>query len=133
MNNYYISYLLNQMKIGKAKKVLFVETVYTNTNYSLLDIFFKIGIISGFKKIDNKKLRIFLKYKNNKSVIKDIQLVSKPTKRVYWSKRVILNNLQKSDFFGFYIISTKKGLVTNFSYLYNNINFGGEVIIKIYV
>lgn len=73
------------------------------------------------------KLKIALKYENNKSVISSIKRISKPSLRVYVNHSElpkVLNN------FGIAIISTSMGMMTNREAKKKGI--GGEVVCEIY-
>jgi small subunit ribosomal protein S8 len=96
--------------------------------YKILDILYKQGLIRGFA-IKNDKIRVFLKYYENLPVCK-LQLVSKPSRRIYsrlHNLSLIYNNYA---FSGFYIISTNKGLLTSTDCLLNKANCG-EIILKV--
>ena len=72
-------------------------------------------------------IEISLKYYHGEPVIKEIVRISKPGLRVYSSVKgmpVYRNNM------GISIISTSKGVMTNFKA--KEINIGGEVIWRIY-
>jgi ribosomal protein S8 len=74
---------------------------------------------------------IFLKYKKDgQPLIHSLDLISKPSNRVYWTLTTLSKNYRKHAFSSFYIISTSKGLMTsNEALLYKNIS--GEILCKI--
>ena len=76
---------------------------------NFLRILWTEGFILGYKidKQNLNKIKIFLKYKNNKPVINSIKFISKPSRRVYYSvKQIWKIDSNKS----FIIFSTNKGL-----------------------
>lgn len=119
------------LNLASRKKYLFVFTQDTILIRNLLKILYEQGVIRGFK-IMNKKIKIFLKYQNSKSILTKIYVVSKPSRRVNWN----LNELNKvqnyNNFSGFFILRTSVGLLTsNFCLLKKFIS--GEVLLKIEV
>lgn len=97
------------IKNGQLAKRNFIFQPRKNICESFLQILWNEGFILGYK-IDDKnsnKLKIFLKYKNGKPVINSIKLISKPSRRIYYSiDRIWKIDSSKS----FIILSTNKGL-----------------------
>lgn len=73
---------------------------------------------------------MYLKYDSGRPVIFNINIISKPSKRVNWTLSFLSKNFKRHDFSTIYIISTPKGLLTNNDILLSK-NFAGEVICKI--
>lgn len=97
------------IKNGQLAKRNFIYQTRKNICESFLQIMWDEGFILGYL-IDNSnsnKLKIFLKYNEGKPVINSIKIISKPSKRVYWS----INQIWKIDSSkNFIIFSTNKGL-----------------------
>ena len=74
-----------------------------------------------------KQIEISLKYFDGKPAIKEISRISKPGMRVYSSVKTMPN--YKNNM-GISILSTSKGVMTNFSA--KNANIGGEVLCRVY-
>lgn len=91
---------------------------------SFLNILWNEGFISGYTVERKNKLKIFLKYKDNKPVIKKIKNLSKSKLRIYYSNTQIWK-LETSKFF--LIFSTSKGLKTIAEC--KKLNLGGEPFI----
>jgi small subunit ribosomal protein S8 len=95
-----------------------------------LKVLHEEGYIRGFEITENEKgkqLEIALKYYDGKPVIKEISRVSKPGMRVYSSVKTMptyKNNM------GISILSTSKGVMTNFSA--QSANIGGEILCRVY-
>jgi ribosomal protein S8 len=67
---------------------------------------------------------------NGKASVYNIDLISKPSKRVYWTLNFLSKNYRRYNFSTIYIISTPKGLMTQNDILLTK-NFSGEVLCKI--
>lgn len=102
------------LKLKKTKNIIQIVNILSNE-----------GLIIGYEEIDSNNLNIFLKYnQENKPAIKNIQMISKPGKRVYVKNKWLYNNKP-----GIYNISTTSGYITN--NLAKKYNKGGELICKI--
>lgn len=117
----FFSNLINHYKAKKSK----LRLKKTKNILKILDIFIKEGLIIGFILEDNLYINIILKYHNNKPVLNNITLISKPGKRVY------INNkwLYKNNKLGIFILSTPKGFLTDVEA--KKFNLGGELICRI--
>ena len=117
------------IKNGQLAKRNFIVQKRKKICESFLKILWNEGFIIGYQINSNdlNKLKIFLKYKNNKPVINSIKLVSSPGRKIYYS----INQIWKIDSSkSFIIFSTSKGLksITECKKL----NLGGEPFIIIY-
>ena len=96
---------------GQLSKRSFILQPNKKICKSVLNVLWNEGFILGYKttKEDSNVLKIFLKYNQNKPVIKKIKGISKPSKRIYYS----INQIWKIDSNKtFLIISTNQGLKT---------------------
>ena len=112
--------LLNQVKIPRSK-----------FRTKILEVLKKEGYISDFRILSDSgnknSLSVDLKYNNGLPVIKEINRVSKPGRRVYasaYSIPKIQNGL------GLAIVSTSKGIMTDDEA--RNQNIGGEIICRVF-
>jgi len=96
------------IKNGQLTKRSFIFQNRKKICESFLKIFTEEGFILGYS-IESKKIKIFLKYKNNKPVINTIKLVTKPGRRVHCSVKQIWKIDSNKCFI---IFSTNKGLKT---------------------
>jgi len=117
----------NAAAIGKVDVVL----PYSNMKYSIAKILEKEGYLQSVEKLEQGKfpeLKVNVKYSSEgKSVVKNLKMISKPSRRVYATVSDlprVLNN------FGIAIISTPNGLMTNKDARRRCL--GGEVICEIY-
>jgi len=97
----------------------------------VLDVLQEEGYIRGYSeaKTDNGagELQIELKYYEGEPVIREIQRVSKPGRRVYSSVKtmpIVRNGL------GISIISTPKGVMSDNAARENNV--GGEILCRVF-
>jgi small subunit ribosomal protein S8 len=110
MKNYLWNMFAN-LKNGQLAKRNFIYQTRKKICEAFLKIMWDEGFIGGYTidSTDSNKLKIFLKYKNGKPAINNITLISKPSKRIYWSiKQIWKVDSSKS----FIIFSTNKGLVS---------------------
>ena len=108
MKNFLVNNLFSNIINGQLTKKLSIIQQKTNINLMFLNILWDEGFILGYS-IKTNKLKIFLKYKNNKPVIESIKLISKPGNKIYFNLKQIwkINKVK-----GTIIISTNKGLMT---------------------
>jgi len=97
------------IKNGQLAKRDFIYHPRKKFCESFLQILWNEGFIVGYTipSKDPKKLKIFLKYKNNRPTINSIKLISRPGRRIYYS----INQIWKIDSSkSFIIFSTNQGL-----------------------
>ena len=104
----YLNNLFANIKKGQMSKRNFIYNKRKKTCEYFLQLLWDEGFILGYKINNNSnKVKIFLKYKNGKPVINSIKLLSKPSRRIYYS----INQIWKLDSSkSFIIFSTNKGL-----------------------
>ena len=113
------------IKNGQLAKRNFIFQKRKNLCESFLKILWKEGFILGYK-IDKFELKIFLKYKNKIPVINSIKIISKPSRKIYYSvKQIWKIDSNKS----FIIFSTNKGLKSINDC--KKIGIGGEPFVSI--
>jgi len=118
---------LTRIRNALALKYKNVEVNHSNLIQRIIQIFYNIGYIDGFKILTRKNSKVIiisLKYDiDGNSVIHGVKRVSKPSLRVYAKANsipVVYNGLGTS------IVSTSLGLVT--TYKAKQKNKGGEII-----
>lgn len=120
--------LLNNIKNHQELFLLsYVHSKITVFNLIILNCFLEDGLIRGYKKKKNK-LYIFLKYIKGKSVLRNINFISKPSRRVFLSFLGILK--LNIFYFKYFYISTSRGLMNHWSALSKGL--GGEVFFVIW-
>ena len=131
MNNFILADLITRIKVGYKARLLSIKVCKNKLTINFLILLYKIGLIRSFYMLKNEqKILVYLKYKNNKPILYSIDLISKPSRRVYWTLNILSHNYRKYAFSSFYIISTSNGLITsNDAILQKSIS--GEILCKI--
>ena len=125
-----ISDLLTRIRNGQQVKKSNVNCPSSKMKLAILKVLKEEGFIRDYSEIDDikgKVIEISLKYFHGEPVIKEIVRISKPGLRIYSSVKnmpVYKNNM------GISIVSTSKGVMTNFQA--KEINIGGEVLCRVY-
>jgi small subunit ribosomal protein S8 len=122
-----IADLLTHIRNGHSAKKQAVKLPYSTIKVAILKVLEEEGYIEGYKAIEItpaiKKLEVYLKYYNGKSVITRIDRESSPGLRIYESKKdlpKVLGGL------GIAIISTSKGVMSDKKA--RKLGHGGEVL-----
>ena len=114
--------------IRNASRAKHEETYipYSNSLTKICDILKREGYLENFKEVDLegfRKIKVYLKYENKKSIIAEIRKVSKPGRRIYVKNDAVPKAL---DGYGITIISTPQGIFTDKEAKEKGL--GGEVI-----
>jgi small subunit ribosomal protein S8 len=119
-----ISDMLTRIRNGYNIKTPHIKIINSIICKKILDVLYEEGYIRGYKEINKNTLELLLKYCEDKSVIKKIERISKPGKRVYYSiNQLTLKNNE------LYVLSTPKGIMSSRKAIKEMT--GGEVIFKI--
>ena len=123
--------MLTRIRNANRVKHESVEMPSSKMKIEIAKILKKEGYIRDFRyyKFQNKfNLKIFLKYgEKNSNILKGIERVSKPGRRIYSSKE----NIEKVlGGLGISILTTSKGVLTDKEARTNNV--GGEVICRVW-
>lgn len=108
MQNYLLNMFTN-IQNGQIAKLSFILQPRKKTCETLLKILWKEGYILGYQILSTNSnyFKIFLKYKNNKSVVNSIKKVSNPNNIVFYR----LNDLWRmTDNNSLIVVSTSKGM-----------------------
>ncbi|OGH38367.1 MAG: 30S ribosomal protein S8 [Candidatus Levybacteria bacterium RIFCSPLOWO2_01_FULL_36_10] len=128
--NYSIGDFLIRLKNAYMAGKKEVTLSYSRVIASIGKILEEEGYVKKIsEKLDGKKkfLRVELLYKNSKSSLKNVVLVSKPSVHVYVDKKHIPSTRRG---FGITIISTSKGIMTEKKARKENV--GGEVLCQLF-
>ena len=128
--NHAVSQLVTCLKNGQMARKEKVITPSSKLKLGILEILKKDGFIKDFA-VDNNGsfdvIEIALGYNGLQPVIKEIEVISKPGRRVYSKVEnipVVYNGL------GVVILSTPKGVITDYDA--KHLNVGGELLLKIF-
>lgn len=126
-----IADMLTRIRNAQAVRKTTVVVPYSKVKYSLAMILQHERFVSGVEVIEEagyRALELKLRYlQDGVSAIRSLKRISKPGRRVYAQKKT-LPYVQNN--FGFAVISTSHGLMTNKEARQKNL--GGEVICEIY-
>ena len=129
-SNSLLAALISQLNLGSLRRLRYITINYTQLTMDIIKLLYKEGVIRLYIYKDNKLL-VYFKYFKGCHLFK-FKIVSKPSKRIYWSLHKLSLKYSKDNFSGFFIISTPIGLLTsNDCLLYKHIS--GEVLFKIYI
>lgn len=118
---------ITRISNGQRHGLVKVELIYSKLVLSFLKCLYKEGFIRGFC-LNKNSITLYLKYYKGVPSINHISSVSKLSKRVYLSKKEVINLMNKKELF---ILSTSQGITTNKNIL--NYDFqGGEVLCRVY-
>ena len=124
--NHHVSDLV--VRLRNASQRGHLSTVLPNVKIvlSVLNLLQAQGYVGGITQ-DKNSLVVELKYVKNDPVIKQIAVVSKPSKRVYKG----VNNIQSYyNGLGITVVSTPKGVLTDTQARENGV--GGEVLCQVF-
>lgn len=109
----------------------YVDIPASRVKAEISKILLESGFIKGVKYIEDNKqglLRVYLRYtKSNESVIRGMQRVSKPSRRIYAPKKRLPRVLGG---YGMAIVSTSQGILADTECRKRGI--GGEVLCEIW-
>lgn len=131
MHYYNFSDLVIRLKWAYKAHYKTIKVLKNKFTIKFLYLLQKIGLIRGlFFLFNEDMILVHLKYMGGKPCLYDINLVSKPSKRVYWTLNFLSKNYRRHDFSTIYIISTPTGLISHNDILLSK-SFSGEIICKI--
>jgi ribosomal protein S8 len=126
--------LLSNIQTGLIIRRKEIDVPRTLLNLEVLNLLYTEGFINGFSISTNKPncFKVFLKYVNEKSVIKQLKIVSTASRRVYVTHKKLRTDLV---FKGLFVISSSEnGLVLSDNVMKNSEitnKAGGEVLFQI--
>jgi small subunit ribosomal protein S8 len=126
-----ISDLIARINNAQMRKKPKVSTPGSRLRVSVLDVLKNEGFIRGYSSVEHKdgrtELEIELKYFDGEPVIREINRISKPGRRVY----VAVRNLPRiNNGLGISILSTPKGVMADHDA--RDANVGGEVLCTVF-
>lgn len=126
-----IADMLTRIRNGLMAGKSVVTSPASKTRQRILDVLQREGYIRGYSRIDGEankaELSIELKYMEGEPVIRTINRVSKPGRRVYSSVRDLP---RVHNGLGISIVSTPKGVLSDAEARESNV--GGEVLCTVF-
>jgi len=72
-----------RLNVAKANRFKSIKVPNIRINLNLLNLFYELGIISGFFIDEENFIEVFLKYKKSNTIFKKIVYFSKPSKKIF--------------------------------------------------
>jgi len=123
--------MLTRIRNAQMRKKSMVSTPASRLRGSVLDVLQSEGYIRGYSQVEfdsgKSEFEIELKYYDGEPVIRKIERISKPGRRVYTSVRTIP---RVNNGLGVSILSTPKGVMADHDARQNNV--GGEVLCRVF-
>jgi small subunit ribosomal protein S8 len=123
--------MLTRIRNAQMRKKSKVSTPGSSLRQHVLEVLQSEGYIRGYSKIDydggRSEFEIELKYYDGEPVIRDIERISKPGRRVYASVR---NLPRYMNGLGVSILSTPKGVMSDSEARDQNV--GGEILCRVF-
>ena len=123
--------MLTRIRNAQMRKKVKVSTPASKLRQRVLDVLAAEGYIRGYTTVEfeggKSELEIELKYFDGEPVIREIQRVSKPGRRVYAS---VKNIPRIQNGLGISIVSTPQGVMADHDARENNV--GGEVLCRVF-
>ena len=123
--------MLTRIRNAQMRKSSKVSTPGSSLRKNVLDVLQAEGYIRGYSTVDfdngRSEFEIELKYYDGEPVIRDIERISKPGRRVYASVR---NIPRVANGLGVSILSTPKGVMSDAEARDQNV--GGEILCRIF-
>ena len=122
--------MLTRIRNAQMRKKSKVTTPGSRLRERVLDVLQAEGYIRGYSQVDldgKAEIEIELKYYDGQPVIREIERVSRPGRRVYAS---VKNIPRVSNGLGVSILSTPKGVMSDAEARDQNV--GGEVLCRVF-
>ena len=123
--------MLTRIRNAQMRKSSKVSTPGSSIRKNVLDVLQAEGYIRGYSTVDfdngRSEFEIELKYYDGEPVIRDIERISRPGRRVYAS---VKNIPRVANGLGVSILSTPKGVMAD--HAARDANVGGEILCTVF-
>ena len=129
--NYLVSDFILRVKNGYMARRRDVSMPFSNINQAIAKVLVKEGYLSDVKitEVEGKKtIFVTLRYENRRPVLHDVEVISKPSLRVYAGSDKMAKTLRKGSALA--IISTSQGIMTGRDAQKKGV--GGEVLFTLW-
>lgn len=110
--NYPLADMVSRLNVASKRHLDCVRVINSNLCIRVLQVLNNTGVIRGFS-IRCDFILVYLKYHLGEPAFKEITVISKPGCRVVWRLGRLRLICDYSNFSGFFIISSAKGLITS--------------------
>lgn len=121
------------LKNACLKKILFFVAKKNKKVVYLCLVLEELGYIAGFTILNDFYIKVNLKYYRNKSVIRTLNLFSKPSSKIFLKKKNIfgfkINSFIKNNNFTLFSTNSSKFLLTDIELIM--LGIGGEPVVMI--
>lgn len=119
-----ISNFLIKLKNSSLINKESINIYFEKTTLKIIEVLYKEGFIQSFiVNYETKSILIYLRYSYNKSVFKNVKIISLPSKLLYIKFKELTKISSKNNFI---LISTTKGLKTFLECKKNHL--GGKIL-----
>lgn len=127
--NYPLSDMISRLNVSTKRHLDSVRVFNSDLSLRVLQVLYTNGVIRGFS-VRSGFIVVFLKYFLGLPAFKSITVISKPGCRVYWRLGRLSLVYNYSNFSGFFIISSPKGLLTSNDSLLG-LRLTGEILLQV--
>lgn len=123
--------MLTRIRNGQQAGLYTINSPFSKLREGVLAVLKAEGYITDYERVDTDpvkpELKIVLRYENGRPVIKELNRISKPGRRVYYA----ISKLKKFyNGLGVIILSTSKGVISDYEARKHNV--GGEVLCSVF-
>nr|YP_007890667.1 ribosomal protein S8 [Jakoba bahamiensis]AGH24161.1 ribosomal protein S8 [Jakoba bahamiensis] len=122
-----LSDMFSRIKNALNKKITAVVVLNSNLSQRVLDVLCTEGYLRGYQVKSFREIEVYLKYSGEDPVIRKLERVSRPGKRVYASAKDLL---PVQSGVGIYVLSTSKGVISDS--VARKLESGGEILCKVW-
>jgi ribosomal protein S8 len=127
--HYALADFISALNLGMARNMRFTRINKTPIALRLVHLLYMQGILRTYK-IESEHVAVYYKYVRSRHIVKRYTLVSKPSKRCYWTLSKLVKVFNANSFSGFYVIPTQKGIFTS-DYCLLQGHMCGEVLFRV--
>jgi ribosomal protein S8 len=128
MTNFVFGDFVSNLNNGRRQHLVSINVRNTSLVKEVLALMMQLGLLRSINILDNRHIEVFFKYYQRRCVFSNIKLISIPSRRVYIDL-VKLAKLKDKSNCSIYILSTNKGIKTDFECLFDKVS--GELLLKI--
>lgn len=125
--NCFVNDMLARMRNAITRRLLTVKVLKSKYCISILKLLVSRGVVRYLDASDKYLVEVGLKYVGNRSVVREIQQVSTPSRRHNVTVKKLRTKFPSGSFV---VVSTKKGMMLREQAL--SMNIGGTVVCIIY-
>jgi len=107
-----------RFNVAAKKNSEFFFVPYSKTNFKIIELLYLYRCIRTFSYEVHPttkvlRLKVALFFFENKSLIRKLDLISRPGAKIYWSASEFAYKFSRNNFQGFFILSTQTGICSS--------------------